>query len=114
MSDRFHEAAQRIRAEQFLQEKRASARGVDAVTLASLVHAVDNVEDRELFKLAAFYSPQAPMETYVKLGGHMKLAEPPPPKGTSVKAWDKILDKGPAKKVARIFDVHKTRVLETD
>lgn len=104
MSDRFHEAALRVRAEQFLQEKRASARGIGAVAFASLVHAADSIEDRELFKLASFYSPDRPMEAYVKLGGKVKVAEPPPPNGVSVKAWDKILNEGPKKPVSTVID----------
>ncbi len=98
MSDRFHAAVLRVRAEQFLQEKRASARGVGAITLASLCHAVDCIEDRELFKLASQYSPNDAMGAYIKLGGKVKVAEPPPPKGISVKAWDRILSEGPKKR----------------
>jgi hypothetical protein len=112
MSDRFHDAVVQVRAEQFLQEKRASARGVDVVTLTNLVSTADSIEDRELFKLAAFFSPDNPMEAYATLGGKVKVAEPPPPKGMSVKAWDKVLDKGPAKTVARVLDVPRARVME--
>ena len=70
MSDQFHLAALSVRAEQFLKEKRASARGVDAVTYVNLVRSIRGME---------------------------KTAEPPPPKGVSVKEWDKILSKVPKK-----------------
>lgn len=104
MSDRFHEAVLRVRAEQFLQEKRASARGVEAVTYANFVRAAESIEDPALFKLAAFYSPDSIMDTYLRLGGKVKVAEPPPPKGISVKAWDKILSKGPERPVSTVVD----------
>lgn len=56
--DKFHAAVSRVRAEQFFQQKTASAPAVSAVELASTLQ---------------------------------KVAEPPPPKGVSLKKWDKIL-----------------------
>lgn len=104
MSERFHEAVQHVLAERFLQEKRASARSVDSVTLANFMRTAESVEDPELFKLAAFYSPGNTMEAYASMGGKVKVAEPPPPKGVSVKAWDKILSEGPKKPVSTVID----------
>jgi len=86
----FIAAVGRVRAEQLLQEKAASAPAVSAVQLANLARA-GAAEDPELLKLAATYSPEAPLEYYVKLGGKFKVAEPPPPKGVSTKKWDEIL-----------------------
>lgn len=69
MSDRFQRAVQQLRAEQYFEEKAASARGgLDPVSYALFV------------KSAAEMSKQA---------------EPPPPDGVSVKEWDRILNKKP-------------------
>lgn len=87
--DKFHEAVRRIRAEQFFGEKRASAK-VSAVALTNLARAGD-AADPELLKLAHLYCPETPMAFYEKLGGKLKQAEPPPPKGVSAKKWDEIL-----------------------
>lgn len=86
----FIAAVSRVRAEQFFQEKAASAPAVSAVQLANMARAGD-AADPELLKLAATYCPEAPLEYYVKLGGQFKVAEPPPPKGVSLKKWDEIL-----------------------
>jgi len=73
MSDRFHAAVVELRAEQFFAEKAASARGgLNSVDFALFVKSAS---------------------------GLSKQAEPPPPPGMSVSAWDKILAKGPAKTV---------------
>ena len=88
--DRFHAAVSRIRAEQFFQEKAASAPAVSAVQLVNVARA-GAVEDPALLKLAHLYCPKAPMAFYEKLGGKLKQAEPPPPKGVSAKKWDEIL-----------------------
>lgn len=117
----FRSAANRVRAEQILQEKVASTRSsvtaVDAIAAAR----ADLAEDPELLKVAARFCSSDPLGFYVKLGGKfgaparsslpdaapvvkaaslerratVKLAEPPPPPGMSVKAWDKVLSKGP-------------------
>lgn len=93
--DLFREAANRVRAEQFLREKAASARGVDAVTLANLARTGQRM-GTEWAKVAAekggFFGHTALPATLMD-----KMAEPPPPKGVSAKAWDKILSKGPSK-----------------
>jgi hypothetical protein len=69
MSDPFHSAVLRIRAEQFFKEKAASARGG--------LNSVDYV-------------------LFVKSATELcKQAEPPPPDGVSVKEWDRILNKKP-------------------
>lgn len=69
MSDRFHDAVVQIRAEQFFEEKAASARGG--------------------------LSP-AEYASFVKSAAEMsKQAEPPPPLGVSTKEWDRILNKKP-------------------
>lgn len=86
----FIAAVGRVRAEQFFQEKAASAPAISAVQLANLAHASE-ASDLELLKLAHTYCSEAPLEYYVKLGGQFKLAEPPPPKGVSSKKWDEIL-----------------------
>ena len=86
----FIAAGGRIRAEQFFQEKAASAPAVSAVQLANLARA-GAAEDMELLKLAHTFCPDAPLEYYVKLGGKFKVAEPPPPKGVSAAKWDEIL-----------------------
>jgi hypothetical protein len=86
----FNAAVSRIRAEQFFQEKAASAPAVSAVKIANLARAGE-VEDPELLKLASVYCPKAPLAFYEKLGGKFKVAEPPPPKGVSAKKWDEIL-----------------------
>ena len=87
--DLFRAAANRIRAEQFLEGKTASARGVDAVTVANLAHTAHRMET-EWAKVAA-----GAVGSGVIL--MRKTAEPPPPKGMSSKEWDKILSKGPPK-----------------
>jgi hypothetical protein len=91
--DLFHQAAERLRAEQFLQEKVALARP----SVADVVHGafLGQIEDRQLLDLAAGFCPTDPVSMYVKLGGQVKVAEPPPPKGVSGKEWDKQLQKGP-------------------
>lgn len=86
----FIAAVGRIRAEQLLQEKAASAPVVSAVQLANLARAAA-VDDHELLKLANTYCPEAPLEYYVKLGGKFKVAEPSPHKGVSAAKWDEIL-----------------------
>ena len=93
--DRFTAAVGRIRAEQILREKTASAPAVSAVQLISLGRA-SAAEDPELLKLAHTYCPEAPQAFYEKLGGKFKVAEPPPPKGVSSKKWDEILGGKPA------------------
>lgn len=94
--EEFFAAAERIKAEQYFEEKAASARGVSAVE-SLLSHRMQNsVEDPDLLKVAMEYCPESPLEYYEKvLGGTVKVAEPPPPKGISAKTWDKILQKGP-------------------
>jgi hypothetical protein len=93
----FRAEVRRVRAEQFFTEKTASAPGVSAVAVAGLARASE-AEDPELLKVAAKYCPEAPLEFYEKrLFGKFKTAEPGPPKGVSVKDWDKILQRGPAK-----------------
>lgn len=86
--DKFHAAVRRVRAEQFF--KTASAPAVSVVQLAGLARA-SSVLEPELLKLAAAYCPEAPLAFYEKLGGKFKVAEPPPPKGVSLKKWDEIL-----------------------
>lgn len=86
----FIAAVGRVRAEQLLQEKAASAPAVSAVQRANLARAGE-ATDPELLKLAATFSPEAPLAYYEKLGGQFKVAEPPPPKGVSSKKWDEIL-----------------------
>ena len=86
----FNKAVRQVRAEQFFQQKAASAQAVPAVTLANLARASE-AADPELLKLAATYDPTAPLEMYEKLGGKFKVAEPPPPKGVSAAKWDEIL-----------------------
>jgi hypothetical protein len=86
MSDRFHAAVVQIRAEQFFEEKAASARGgLSPVDFALFVKSASEMS---------------------------KQAEPPPPSGVSAAEWDKILDKGPAKTVARVLDCPRARVTE--
>lgn len=93
----FRAEVRRVRAEQFFTEKTASATAVPALAVVGLARAMD-VEDLELLKLAAKYCPEAPLEFYEKrLFGKFKTAEPGPPKGVSLKDWDKILQRGPAK-----------------
>lgn len=70
--DKFRAAVLRIRAEQFFEEKRASAK-VSAVALANLARAGE-AADLELLKLAATYCPEAPVAFYEKLGGTFKQA----------------------------------------
>lgn len=120
----FRSAANRVRAEQVLQEKAASARAAAAVDLATAARAA-LADDPELLKIAARLCAADPLGFYVKLGGKfnaatpllavdpapvakvaqfesratVKLAEPPPPPGMSVKEWDKVLSKGPSKPV---------------
>lgn len=86
----FIAAVSRLRAEQFFQEKAASAPAVSTVQLISLARA-GAAEDPTLLKLAATYCPEAPLAFYEKLGGQFKVAEPPPPKGVSAQKWDDIL-----------------------
>ena len=137
--DPFRSAANRVRAEQFLQEKQASAR-LDAVSVAHLAR-TSQLMQADGVKLAAergtfWHDTAAPialgvlpavagslaaLATMGQLGrpariaaaaggavaaagavgaGYAlmkKTAEPPPPKGMSSKAWDKILSKGPPK-----------------
>lgn len=95
--DLFHRAVTGVRAEQFLREKAASAPAVDVFALVEQARLGD-VLDGDLFKVAECMCPEDALGFYVKLGGKMKVAEPPPPKGVSSKAWDKILSKGPAGK----------------
>jgi hypothetical protein len=71
MSDRFHSAVLQLRAEQFFEEKAASARGgLTAVGYALFVKSANEL---------------------------CKQAEPPPPKGVSSSEWDRILAKVPTK-----------------
>jgi hypothetical protein len=123
----FRSAANRVRAEQILQEKAASARAsVSAVAFVGLARA-GMAEDQELLKVAAQFCPGDPLGFYAKLGGKfastsfahvpettveepevksaqlerrstVKVAEPPPPSGMSVKEWDRVLSKGPPAK----------------
>lgn len=138
--DLFKAAANRVRAEQFLQEKAASARGVDAVTLANFARTGQRMETEwakvaaekggffghtlpviglsalpavagSLGALAALGQLSKPARVVAAVGGAVaaagavgsgvalmrKTAEPPPPKGMSLKEWDKILSKGPSK-----------------
>lgn len=138
--DLFRAAANRVRAEQFLEGKTASARGVDAVTLANLARTGQRMETDwvkvavekgsfwghtapiiglsalpalagSLGALAAMGQLSKPARIVAAVGGAVaaagavgsgailmrKTAEPPPPKGVSVKDWDKILSKGPPK-----------------
>ncbi len=88
--DKFHSAVRQVRAEQFFLEKAASAPAVSAVQLANLARAGE-AQDQALLKLASAYCPTSPLGFYVKLGGKLKQAEPPPPKGVSSKKWDEIL-----------------------
>lgn len=95
--ERFRAVASEIQAERFFQEKAASAR-VNPVALISVSRAAD-AEDPELLKIAAQFCPEAPLEFYEKrLFGKFKTAEPGPPPGVSLEAWDKILQGGDAKK----------------
>lgn len=86
----FNKAVRQVRAEQFFQEKAASAPSVHPIALANLARAGE-ATDQVLFKLASTYCPTAPLAMYEKLGGQFKVAEPPPPKGVSPKKWDEIL-----------------------
>lgn len=86
----FNAAVRRIRAEQFFQEKAASAPAVSSVAVVNLARAAE-AADPELLKLAATYAPDAPLAMYEKLGGRFKVAEPPPPKGMPAAKWDDIL-----------------------
>ena len=71
--DKFREVADRIKAEQYLQEKFGEAR-VDPVAQVLLARASE-VEDPELLKIAAHYCPEAPLEFYEeRLGGGFKTA----------------------------------------
>lgn len=88
--DRFNVAVHGVKAGQFLQEKAASA-GVSAVD-AALQARLAQVEDSDLLKIATQLCPEDALGFYVKLGGKLKVAEPPPPKGVSLKAWDRILE----------------------
>lgn len=88
--DKFHTAVKRVRAEQYFQEKAASARNVHPIELINQARAGE-AADQVLFKVASTYSPEAPLALYEKLGGKFKQAEPPPPKGVSSKKWDEIL-----------------------
>lgn len=88
--DKFHAAVRQVRAEQYFQEKAASAPAVSPIALANLARAGEAV-DQVLMKLAHTYAPGAPVTLYEKLGGKFKQAEPPPPKGVSLKKWDEIL-----------------------
>jgi hypothetical protein len=71
VSDRFHDAVVQIKAEEFFEEKNSSPR--------ERLSPVDRVL---LFKVAEEMRKQA---------------EPPPPKGVTMKEWDRILSKGPKK-----------------
>lgn len=88
--DRFNVAVHGVQAGQFLREKAASAH-VSAMEIA-LKARVEQVEDPDLFKIATQLSPEDALGFYVKLGGKLKVAEPPPPKGVSTKDWDRILN----------------------
>lgn len=71
----FIAAVGRVRAEQFFQEKAASASAVSAVQLANIARAGD-AADLELLKLAHTYCPEAPLEYYEKLGGKFDFKDP--------------------------------------
>lgn len=78
--DKFHAAVNRIRAEQYFEEKAASAQPVSAVALAGLARAA-SASDPELLKLAAVYCPEAPLEFYERrLGGTFITKEAVSPK----------------------------------
>jgi len=93
--DAFQKAVARVRAEQFLREKAASAQPAALGVVRDAL--LEQVEDRSLLKMASTYCPLDPFGMYVKLGGQFKTAEPPPPAGVSSKEWDKVLSKGPTK-----------------
>jgi hypothetical protein len=89
--DRFNVAVHRVQAGQFLREKTALAVGVSAID-AALQARAGQAEDPDLFKIATQLCPEDTLGFYVKLGGKLKVAEPPPPKGVSMKDWDRILN----------------------
>lgn len=70
--EKFHAEVRLVRAEQFFQEKTASAVRVSPVGLANLARA-GQAEDPELLKVAHAYCPEAPLEYYEReLGGKFK------------------------------------------
>lgn len=84
--DAFEREVRAIRAEQYLQEKRA------AVEPPRPLSGEELAADPELYKVAEAVCPESPFLFYRrKLGGAVKTAEPPPPKGVSVSEWDEML-----------------------
>jgi hypothetical protein len=94
--DKFNVAVHRVQAGQFLREKTASVVGVSAID-AALQARAGQAEDPDLLKIATQLCPEDALGFYMKLGGQLKVAEPPPPPGVSLKEWDKKLQEGPEK-----------------
>ena len=71
----FQNAVRQIQAEQFFEEKFASAPGPSAVGLTNLQRA-GAAEDLELLKIASVFCPEDPLGFYEhELMGHIKAEE---------------------------------------